>query len=201
MADVTRNVVNDDGFIINGLPGRPMRMAMETKNLLGPTGAVAVGVGGEGETVTLSGVNGGSVEYKIYKTEAVVPPSDIQSGEILYFLHRANEGPKWGKLEEEFDSGVGPVGPRGPTGPAGLAGAAGENSTVKGPTGDTGPVGDVGPTGPAGPAPTGSITGPVGPTGPQGVAVNYISGGGIDTKFNELESRVSSLETFVENNF
>ena len=170
MADVTRNVVDDDGFIVNGLPGRPMRMAMETKNLLKRHGAVAVGTGDTPETITLMGENGGSVEYKIYKTEAVIPPNNIEEGETFYFLHKANEGPKWGIIEDEFNSTTGPVGPMGPTGPQGVMGPTGVASTV------TGSAGAVGPTGPQG-----------------GVAINIISGGNLEEKFEEIEARVDAL--------
>lgn len=61
-----------------------------------------------------------------------------------------------------------------------------------GPMGPTGPRGATGPTG---------ATGPVGPTGPAGTgsttALNYTTGGNIESKFNELEGRLSALESEV----
>ena len=187
-------VVDSEGFIKNGLPGKPMRMAMETKNLLQQPGAVAVGVGGEPERITLTGVNGGSVEYEIYHTEAVVPDN---SGKEQFLLHRVGEAPKWGTLEDNFNSGLGPVGPIGPTGPVGTVGPTGPASAQAGSIGGQGPVGLIGPTGPKGATSTAiGERGPVGPTGLQGgPTANYDTAeGGIKDKFDELEGRLAQLE-------
>ena len=190
-------VVDSEGFIKNGLPGKPMRMAMETKNLMQQPGAVAVGVGGEPENVILTGVNGGSVEYEIYRTRAVVPEDNEKE---QFLLHKAGEAPKWGTLEDDFDSGIGPVGSIGPTGSVGPMGPAGPASMQVGPTGDSGLVGPQGPTGPKGATSTTiGERGPVGPTGLQGgPTANYdTTSGGIKNKFDELEGRLTQLdETF-----
>lgn len=188
------DVIDNEGFIKNGLPGKPMRMAMETKNLLRQPGAIAIGVGGDPEIITLTGVDGGSAEYEVYRTMAVVPAND---GKEQFLLHKIGEAPKWGTLEDNFNSGIGPVGPMGPTGPQGPAGPTGPTSLQVGEVGERGLVGPVGPTGPRGAASTtpGKM-GAVGPTGLQGgPTANYdTSNGSIKDKFDELEGRLAQLE-------
>ena len=68
--------VSTDGFIRNGLPGKPMRMAMETKDLLRQKGSIYVGTGNS-RTITLVGEDEGEgTSYTIYETEALNPPSE-----------------------------------------------------------------------------------------------------------------------------
>lgn len=68
------DIMSTDGFIRNGLPGKPMRMAMECKNLLQSAGSVYYGTG-RPITITITGENGQGEEYIIYETKAAVPPS------------------------------------------------------------------------------------------------------------------------------
>lgn len=131
--------VSADGFIRNGLPGKPMRMAMETKALLDEKGALYAGTG-VSETVTITGLGptgptgANTVEYSVPKTAKVSPPNESGTYYLVYD-GSTETGLKWlsgPPLGGESDF-VGPTGPVGPMGP----------------TGATGPVGPVGPTGSA----------------------------------------------------
>ena len=66
--------IASNGHIRNGLPGKPMRMAMETKALLGTKGSMYVG-NGNSDSVELTGTTGGKEEYTIPQTVALNPPT------------------------------------------------------------------------------------------------------------------------------
>ena len=69
------DVISTDGFIRNGLPGKPMRMAMESKNLLTKQGSIYVGTGSYKDIVlTGTGDAGGTETYRVYETTALNPP-------------------------------------------------------------------------------------------------------------------------------
>ena len=183
MAEVTSN----DGFIKNGLPGKVMRMAMESKSMLKEKGSVAVGTG-EAITVNVTdGPTGAVVPYTIYKTVPAVPNSGVN--QVLAYTEA--EGAHW----REFSwSGAGPQGPVGPTGPKGDPGPVGPTGPA-GPRGDVGPRGETGPVGPTGPTGDRGPVGPTRPVGPTGSSgKDYSVGGNIEEKFNELESKIDDLE-------
>ena len=83
-------VISTDGFIRNGLPGKPMRMAMESKNLLTKQGSIYVGTG-EAKTITLTGSTGGTETYTVYETTALDPPE----GSGTYTLKCVNGVLQW----------------------------------------------------------------------------------------------------------
>ena len=150
--------VSTNGFIRNGLPGKPMRMAMETKALLDEKGALYAGTG-VSETVTITGLGptgstgSNTVEYSVPKTAKVSPPNESGTYYLVYD-GSTETGLKWlsGPPFGGWGDFVGPTGPAGPMGPTGARGPMG-------PTGPTGATGSVGPTGATG------ATGPMGPTG------------------------------------
>ena len=179
-----KQVIDNNGYIRNGLPGKVMRMAMESKSMLKDKGAVAVGTG---EVVQVN-VNTGAEEndtYTIAKTKAAVPNSS--QNQVLAF--DTNNGAYWKEYTWTQAGPQGPVGPTGPQGERGTTGAKGSD----GPKGDTGAKGDTGPIGPTGPAGTAGPVGPTGPTGP--VGGDYASTGTIATRFNNLENRIEDLES------
>lgn len=148
--------VSTNGFIRNGLPGKPMRMAMETKALLDEKGALYAGTG-VSETVTITGLGPtgptgvNTVEYSVPKTAKVSPPNESGTYYLVYDGSTETglkwlSGPPFGG-ESDF---VGPTGPVGPMGPTGARGPMGPTGSV-GPTGATGATGPVGPIGPTGP--------------------------------------------------
>lgn len=82
MADIM-----SDGHICNGLPGKPMRMAMETKALLATKGSMYVGNGNK-DSVRLVGT-GGSTDYSIPQTAALNPP--VENGTYV-LVCKVNNG-------------------------------------------------------------------------------------------------------------
>ena len=164
--------LDDDGRIVNGLPARVMRMAMESKGLLKEKGSIYVGTGETEEvTVTIPGPSGTetiSYTYSIPKTASLNPPAtagptaSLIPGEYTLMCGILNEDGSanvyWKSLaEQDFSGPAGPTGPKGDTGPRGSLGPTG-------PTGALGPTGLTGSTGPKG------DTGPMGPTGPAGIS-------------------------------
>lgn len=72
MADIN---TTEGGRIKNGLPGKAMRYAMETKGLLENKGSIYVGMGTE-DTTTINGAEGsGSNTYHTPHTAALNPPT------------------------------------------------------------------------------------------------------------------------------
>lgn len=152
--DLTSSKPNEVGAIKNNLPGRAMRVAMENKALLASKGQLYAGTGPTGNSIVVTGMDGGQVTYNIPKTAAT--PAPTTENTVLTYTGVGKTGLEW----KEVDFGGPQTGPMGPTGPRGATGARG----ATGPVGPTGPAGSgtgtPGPTGPTG------ATGPTGPTGP-----------------------------------
>lgn len=68
------NFSDSDGRILDGLPARVMRLAMENKGLLSQRGSMYYGTG-ETESVTVTPQGGQSVTYDIPKTGTIAPPT------------------------------------------------------------------------------------------------------------------------------
>ena len=184
MAEIANN-----GHIRNGLPGKPMRMAMETKALLDEKGALYAGTGAS-ETISITGLGptgptgANTVEYSIPKTAKVAPPN----GSGTYYLAydgSTETGLKW-VSSSSMGGGTGGVGPTGPTGATGAQGPVGPT----GPAGSSSGSGAMGPTGPTGPTGATGARGVAGPTGPTGPAADLSS---VNSRLSSIESRLDSL--------
>ena len=76
MPNMSSNNEHEVGAIMNSLPGRAMRVAMENKDMLTGKGAMYAGTN-EVNEVTVTGMDDGSTTYSVRKTAAVAPPSDL----------------------------------------------------------------------------------------------------------------------------
>lgn len=72
MADIN---TTEGGRIKNGLPGKAMRYAMETKGLLENRGSIYVGTGIDDETAINGAEGSGSNIYHTPRTAALNPPT------------------------------------------------------------------------------------------------------------------------------
>ena len=78
---ITSTAANEVGAIKNGLPGRPMRLAIENKELLAQAGSVYVGTG-ETNIVSVGGV-----EYTVPVTEGANPAINPTEGTEQYLIY------------------------------------------------------------------------------------------------------------------
>lgn len=143
--DLTSSKPNEVGAIKNNLPGRAMRVAMENKALLASKGQLYAGTGPTGNSIVVTGMDGGQVTYNIPKTAAT--PAPTTENTVLTYTGAGETGLEW-KEADFLRAPMGPTGPTGPTGSTGPTGAQGPTGT----TGAVGPTGATGPTGPTGPA-------------------------------------------------
>ena len=169
-----KEVVDSNGYIRNGLPGKVMRMAMESKTMLQEKGSVAVGTGESIQLSVSTGPTGPTDTFTFFKTKAVNPTSG--QNQVLAF-DSAN-GAHWAEF---VWSGAGPQGPMGPTGPTGA----------------------IGPTGPAGAAGPAGATGPVGPTGSAGKDSSNGGNieekfNELENKIDEAENKLDEYTTAIE---
>ena len=144
--DLTSNNSNEVGAIKNNLPGRAMRVAMENKALLASKGQLYAGTGPTGNSIVVTGMDGGQVTYNIPKTAAT--PAPTMPNTVLTFTGEGDTGLEW-KAANFGSSQAGPTGPTGATGatgPIGPTGPAGSSTGTPGPTGPTGAAGERGAT-------------------------------------------------------
>lgn len=105
MPNVSSNNEHEVGAIMNSLPGRAMRVAMENKDMLTGKGAMYAGTDSVNE-ITVTGMDNGSTTYSVRKTKAVDPPADKSpSANNPYVLVYTGEGETgvvwmlWNKLK------------------------------------------------------------------------------------------------------
>lgn len=99
MADVTSQELNETGAIMNNLPGRAMRVAMENKNLLAAKGQLYAGTGSD-NSFSVAGMDGGTESYSISRTAATpAPPSSPTASAsnpyVLVYTGEGTTGVKW----------------------------------------------------------------------------------------------------------
>lgn len=91
MAEVTSNNANEIGAIVNNLPGRAMRVAMENKDLLRGKGQLYAGTS-KRNNFNVVGMDGVAVSYSIAQTAATPTPPEDASAENPYILVYTGEG-------------------------------------------------------------------------------------------------------------